>query len=86
MTWRPPRGVCPKCGATYAGKQNHCTLPGCCNTFSTPAVGDLHRVGPFLPGQRRCLTPDEMRAKGMQQGSDGVWRDASHPHPQWRTS
>lgn len=51
-------------------RAQHCTA--CHETFTGTASGDEHRVGPF-PDGRRCLTPDEMRAKGMRQGRTGMW-------------
>jgi hypothetical protein len=53
----------------------HCTA--CHETFSGTTAGDRHRVGehsiPIGPNRRRCLTPDEMRDKGMSQNVRGVW-------------
>jgi hypothetical protein len=48
----------------------------CGEPFQSQGLFDQHRVGPFEPpGQRRCLTPDEMRAKGWRH--DGkTWRGA----------
>lgn len=64
------------CGATWTGlRMEHCTA--CHETFSGTTAGDKHRVGEhhIWVGQsrRRCLTPDEMRDKGMAQNARGVW-------------
>jgi hypothetical protein len=53
----------------------HCTV--CHQTFSGTTAGDRHRVGDHAvfvgPDRRRCLSADEMRAKGMEQNARGVW-------------
>lgn len=64
-------GRCGHCGATFAGRQNHCTL--CHETFASETAGDAHRVGPYDPPARRCLTPDEMTAKGLWIDDRGIW-------------
>lgn len=62
---------------------------GCCETFGSNSIGDAHRVGAFNKdeegkmvgppgnrhpwGPRRCLTPDEMRAKGWSLNKHGAW-------------
>ena len=68
-------GTC-NCGATWTGfKLEHC--PGCHQSFTGTAAGDMHRVGDHDlsqgPGRRRCLTISEMEAKGMAQNGRGVW-------------
>lgn len=71
------------CGATFSGRQNHCTL--CHQTFATERGGDSHRVGPYdPPGARRCITPDMLSVHGMWQDPRGVWhgtrtKDPSQP-------
>lgn len=56
-----------------------CAACGC--YFKSVAGFDKHRVGPVEA--RRCLAPDEMRAKGMRISERGYWitraydRDAS---------
>lgn len=47
--------------------------PTCGEVFSSIAAFDSHRVGPYLPGRRRCLTAIEMLAEGMAQDSRGWW-------------
>jgi hypothetical protein len=44
---------------------------GCGERFKSVTGFDRHRVG---PGEaRRCLTPDEMRARGMTLNAHGQW-------------
>jgi hypothetical protein len=74
------RVTCP-CGVTWDGYRiEHCTVPGCHQTFMGTTVGDMHRVGDFRvtegPDRRRCLTPDEMRAQGLRQDDEGRWHRA----------
>lgn len=81
------KATCRDCGATFSGKQEHCTLTGCHMTFSTTAVGDAHRVGEHGvhegPTRRRCLTPDEFALVATKSGvlrfaqnARGVWHGA----------
>ena len=70
-------GTCG-CGATWTGaRMEHCSEPGCHQTFSGTASGDMHRTGAHHisrgPGRRRCLTADEMIAKGMVKNARGAW-------------
>lgn len=51
------RSECAACGAVFAGVR----------------AFDAHRVGPFIRGGRRCLTPPEMQARGMAQDARGWW-------------
>lgn len=65
-----------RCGAEWTGlRMEHCTE--CHETFSGSSAGDRHRVGDHAvfagPDRRRCLTADEMRARGMEQNRRGVW-------------
>lgn len=64
--------TCPDCSETWGGKRlEHCTA--CHETFTATSSGDRHRTGSYFPDERRCLTPDEMRAKGMTQNARGHW-------------
>lgn len=68
---------CQKCGKGWTGLRiEHCT-GGCHESFTGTISGDKHRVGDFAvkegPKRRRCLTPDEMLAKGMAKNKHGVW-------------
>jgi hypothetical protein len=48
-----------------------CDCPTCGLRFSATSTFDKHRQGPY-DGDRRCLTPKEMRAKKMVE-RNGVW-------------
>jgi hypothetical protein len=66
----------PKCGKSWTGARlEHC--PVCCETFSSTASGDMHRVGDHNesvgPDRRRCLDPEEMLAAGMARNHRGHW-------------
>jgi hypothetical protein len=52
------------------GDRNQCQ--GCKRHFNSTAAFDKHRTGDF-GGGRRCLTDDEMLAKGMDKNSAGFW-------------
>lgn len=65
-----------RCGATWTGLRiEHC--PSCHETFTGTTSGDMHRTGKHHisvgPDRRRCLTVEEMRAKGMKQNQHGYW-------------
>jgi hypothetical protein len=48
----------------------------CGEPFQSQGLFDKHRVGKYDPDERRCLTPEEMRAKGWR--FDGrTWRGKS---------
>jgi hypothetical protein len=57
------------------GQQTACRT--CGHLFNSTLAFDKHRVGPQVPitqpMQRRCLTPDEMIAKGMSVNARGFW-------------
>lgn len=68
--------TCHKCDSTIIGyRPEHCTV--CHETFNGTHVGDMHRVGDHGvktgPNRRRCLTVDEMEAKGMKRNRLGYW-------------
>lgn len=45
----------------------------CGEPFQSQTLFDDHRVGKYVPDERRCLTPDEMLDKGWR--FDGrTWR------------
>lgn len=50
---------------------SRCMCDGCKLFFSRTSVFDAHRVGPH-DERRRCLTADELVAKGYVE-RDGVW-------------
>lgn len=67
------RGSCG-CGATWGGKRlEHCTA--CHRTFTGTGPGDKHRVGSHADpaDPRRCLSVEEMTAKGMRPNQHGHW-------------
>lgn len=58
------------------GDHNQC--PTCVEFFNSIAAFEKHRTGrigaPFdAPDVRRCLTSDEMRARGMAINAAGFW-------------
>ena len=54
--------------------------PTCREPFQSQSLFDAHRVGKYDPDERRCLTPDEMRAKGWRH--DGrTWRGKGGGNP-----
>jgi hypothetical protein len=56
--------------------------PTCGEPFQSQGLFDRHRVGRYVPDERRCLTPEEMRAKGWTH--DGrTWRGKSTGRPMW---
>lgn len=57
-----------------------CECPTCHLFFSTTANFDRHRIGPYHDNSRRCLTPQEMEAKGMVERR-GVWRQQPPKKP-----
>lgn len=68
--------TCQKCGNAWGGmRTEHCKV--CHQTFTGTIAGDKHRVGDHGvftgPGRRRCLTPVEMRERGMNLNGHGVW-------------
>jgi hypothetical protein len=68
--------TCQRCLATWTGlKGQHCK--SCHATFTGTDAGDRHRTGHHAvtegPERRRCLTPDEMRDKGLSQNAKGLW-------------
>jgi hypothetical protein len=57
---------------TLRGARNQC--PGCGEHFNSNHAFDMHRTGMHgYPIARRCMTPDEMIAKGMVKKADGFW-------------
>lgn len=64
------------CGSEWSGNRiEHCA--DCHQTFTGTSAGDRHRTGDHAidsgPTRRRCLSIDEMRAKGMTTNERGVW-------------
>lgn len=58
------------------GQRNEC--PSCELFFNSNAAFDKHRTGDHGK-DRRCMTVDEMLAKGMAQNATGWWVTALNP-------
>lgn len=63
-------------GVTLRGDRNQCA--GCSLLFNSGHAFDKHRTGDHGVN-RRCLSADEMKAKGMHLGADGFWRGSVMP-------
>lgn len=63
------------------GQRNQC--PACAELFNSNAAFDKHRTGRFGV-DRRCMTAEEMRKRGMVLRDDGFWRSAENPR--WRAN
>lgn len=58
--------VCPGCGERFRSLR----------AFDAHRTGEYGRAGPngtYLPATRRCKTPEEMLAHGMQRNRRGLW-------------
>ena len=51
--------------------KSHCG--GCHQMFTSLSAFDMHRTGKFERKKRRCLTEQDMLAKGMVQNTKGWW-------------
>lgn len=58
------------------GQRNQCR--GCSQYFNSNTAFDKHRHGKVGHG-RRCLTPEEMMAKGMSLNKAGFWITEAMP-------
>ena len=56
-----------------------CQCTACGEYFSSTYAFDRHRYGPFN-GDRRCLSGDEMVAKGWSKGPLRHWARRAMPH------
>lgn len=45
----------------------------CNQVFAGIVAFDAHRTGSFTRKQRRCLTQDEMKARGLTRNEKGWW-------------
>jgi hypothetical protein len=64
------------------GDHCRCSGPpytGCGEHFNSTYAFDKHRTGDY--SNRRCLSPDEMRAKGMVQNAAGWWLSSASKRP-----
>lgn len=57
--------------------KNQCS--GCSRNFTSMSAFDRHRAGSYSKNTRRCMTPDEMRARGLEQKASGKWGYAASP-------
>lgn len=62
--------------ATVTVGHNRCQCAACKEYFNSVAAFDKHRTG--RPEERRCMTEEEMRAKGMDKNQVGYWVTALH--------
>lgn len=62
--------------AKVSGDRNQCS--GCGALFNSTAAFEKHRHGDFGV-DRRCMTPEEMRAKKMEVNAAGYWVTALNP-------
>jgi len=53
---------------------NYCLCPTCGEYFNSVLPFEMHRAG--NPEDRYCLTPDQMREKGMDVNKRGYWVSA----------
>jgi hypothetical protein len=61
---------------------NRCQCTACGEFFNRVSTFDKHRVGQ-IGVDRRCLTPEEMRANGWRLNAAGFWITAKS---NWRNS
>ena len=68
-------GTCAVCGSEIPGpfSGGHCN--SCHQGFNSNYADGLHRRGEYgnPKNPRRCLTPDEMRERGMSLNARGLW-------------
>jgi hypothetical protein len=60
---------------------DHCRCATCGEQFNSTRAFDKHRIGSFTfdASARRCLTVDQMLAKGMARNRNGWWITAARP-------
>jgi hypothetical protein len=68
---------------------DHCFCNSCGLYFNSTSAFDRHRTGPYVPitqpAERRCLTVEEMSAKGMVLNSSGFYIRNRKPIPDVRS-
>ena len=84
-----PESACDVCGALFGpADTGHCSggkWGGCCQSFASNHAFDKHRTGRYEPNQRRCLTPDELLAKGWAKtGAYDSWRTPPPANNPWK--
>lgn len=57
---------------------SRCKCPGCGEFFNSTGAFDKHRTGAHGK-DRRCMSDEEMRMKGMDINADGYWVTALMP-------
>ena len=50
---------------------SRCLCRTCEQSFNSTAAFDMHRTGPVY--DRKCLTPEQMRERGMSTNNSGFW-------------
>lgn len=68
---------------TLRGDRNQC--PSCGEHFNSTHAFEKHRHGDFGV-DRRCMTVDEMREKGMHFAADGFWRGSAMAVRHWEAA
>jgi hypothetical protein len=58
---------------------NRCRCSACGEYFNHPSTFTKHRTGKYDPDTRRCLTVEEMTAKGWQLNPAAYWITATMP-------
>ena len=59
---------------------DRCQCTACGLYFNSTAAFDKHRVGDHrVTRDRRCLTPQQMQERGMEQTSEGWWVTERRP-------
>lgn len=59
----------------------HCQCGACHRYFNSLTAFETHRIGRFEPDERRCMTNDELRAKGLRPNAAGWWAGAPREAP-----
>ncbi len=84
MNTQPPAGTqpAPQPRLQLTGTRNQCAA--CNQYFATTSAFERHRVGRHAKagewkGTRRCLTVEEMKAKGFELREPGVWVTGAKP-------
>lgn len=77
--------TCSGCKKSWTGlSPQHCS--GCHETFSGTGTGDAHRVGRHGvktgSDRRRCLSIEEMEAKGLVLNERGIWAPKYEEDPE----
>jgi hypothetical protein len=65
-------------GARMKLRGDRCRCVSCNAYFNSTAAFDKHRSGAYGK-DRRCLTPQEMAERGMEQNNDGYWITRRNP-------